>query len=106
MKENTILQVKENDCYGCGACYNRCPQKAISMIYNEEGFLFPQLDENKCIDCGLCAKACPALSFVPQKRQEPECYAVWASDEIRMKSSSGGMFTLLAEHILDNGGYV
>ena len=106
MKENTILQVKGNDCYGCGACYNRCPQKAISMTYNEEGFLFPQLDEDKCIDCGLCAKACPVLSFVPQKRQEPECYAVWASDEIRMKSSSGGMFTLLAEHILDNGGYV
>lgn len=76
------------------------------MRENEEGFLAPAIDENLCTDCGLCAKACPALNVRYENTTEPECYAAAAEDEIRMKSSSGGIFSLLAKHILDKGGYI
>ena len=106
MQKNILCRVKSQDCCGCGACANKCPVKAISMRENEEGFLAPAIDENLCTDCGLCAKACPALNVRYENTTEPECYAAMAEDEIRMKSSSGGIFSLLAEHIIDKGGYI
>ena len=106
MQKNILCRVKSQDCCGCGACANKCPVKAISMRENEEGFLAPAIDENLCTDCGLCARACPALNVRYENTTEPECYAAMAEDEIRMKSSSGGIFSLLAEHIIDKGGYV
>lgn len=106
MQKNILCRVKSQNCCGCGACTNKCPVSAISMRENEEGFLAPAIDENLCTDCGLCAKACPALNVRYENTTEPECYAAAAEDEIRMKSSSGGIFSLLAEHILDKGGYI
>lgn len=106
MQKNILCRVKSQDCCGCGACANKCPVKAISLRENEEGFLAPAIDENLCTDCGLCARACPALNVRYENTTEPECYAAMAEDEIRMKSSSGGIFSLLAEHIIDKGGYV
>lgn len=102
----SILNIKEDDCYGCGACYNKCPQNAITMLINHDGFLCPDVDMSKCIDCGLCLNACPVENSIVRNKKEPDCYAVWADSELRMKSSSGGMFSLLATHILDDGGYV
>jgi len=106
MGANSILRLDRKDCTGCGACYNICPVDAISMQRDAEGFLFPVVDEGKCTNCGLCSRACAALnpSFVNAK--DPACYAVWANDEIREVSSSGGMFSLVADYILDKGGYV
>lgn len=102
--KNTIISVPHAQCTGCGACYNKCPVNAIVMEYDEEGFLFPRITEN-CVHCGLCESVCPALH--PLKlHPTPSAYAVWANDEIRAKSSSGGMFTLLANYVLDQGGVV
>ena len=103
---NDISIVEKEKCYGCGACYNICPENAINMRYDDEGFIYPVIDETKCVDCGRCAGVCPALRPVFTNYENPECYAVWASDDIRMVSSSGGMFTLVADHIFDKGGYV
>lgn len=103
---NNIKLVDKKICTGCGACYNICPKKAITMKPNEEGFLYPIIDETKCIDCGLCLKSCAAHNPQYENTKTPDCYAVWANDEIRMKSSSGGVFTLLANYVLDKGGYV
>ena len=101
-----IEYIKEK-CTGCGSCYNICPKGAISMTENDEGFLYPEIAENKCIECGLCIKRCPVLSEKDTtNRNNPNCFAVMASDEIRKHSSSGGIFTLAANYILDNGGYV
>ena len=44
---------------GCTACYAICSQMAISMIEDEEGFEYPQIDEKKCIKCYQCLKVCP-----------------------------------------------
>lgn len=31
----------DKNCTGCGACYNACLQKAISMKENHEAFMYP-----------------------------------------------------------------
>ena len=76
------------------------------MQENNEGFLVPVLDADKCIDCGLCMKPCPSLQEKRDNAVEPQCYAAQASDDIRAISSSGGVFTPLAEQILERGGVV
>lgn len=109
MMENTIEILKKHQCTGCGACYNKCPVDAISMEWDEEGFLYPVIKEESCIGCGQCQMACPELNEEYRSsliHEEGACYAMMADDEIRMVSSSGGMFTLLAENVLEQGGIV
>ena len=50
------------NCYGCGVCSNVCPENAIEMKQDENGFIMPMIDKIKCISCGLCDKMCPALA--------------------------------------------
>lgn len=104
MIDKTIRAVDQSKCTGCMACYNKCPQKAIEMESNFEGFWYPVVGSD-CINCGLCKKACPVHSPIKLSKN-PKCYAVWADIETRDKSSSGGMFTMLAKEILNAGGIV
>lgn len=104
--DKTINQVSHEQCTGCGACYNKCPVNAIEMKPDSEGFSFPHIDTQKCINCGQCLKVCPVAITKYENQSEPPCYAVMANDEIREKSSSGGVFTLLAEWMIDQGGVV
>lgn len=102
--KKTIECVPSNACTGCGACYNKCPVSAIKMEYDSEGFIFPTV-VSSCIGCGQCTAVCPALHPL-EHYGTPESYAVWASDEVRLKSSSGGMFSIIANYVLKNGGAV
>ena len=34
-------------------------KEAISMVEDEEGFEYPQIDESKCVRCHQCIKVCP-----------------------------------------------
>ena len=106
MKENISL-LEEKKCTGCMMCQNICPHNAITMIKNDEGFFFPKVAEEKCTRCGICYKRCPAVNttYINQGNSVA-CYAMQAEDEIRKKSSSGGAFTILANHFLDNDGVV
>ncbi len=93
-------------CTGCTACASVCPYGCIAMERDEEGFVRPVVDEKRCVDCGLCAKVCPVLSS-PDKHGMPAAYAAQNKAEaVRSSSTSGGVFTLLAGHILDGGGVV
>ena len=93
-------------CCGCSACVQICPKGCISLENNREGFSCPQIDINSCVDCGLCENVCPALSGDLETRA-PETYAfMHDNEEIRNASSSGGMFTLLAETVINMGGVV
>lgn len=105
MKENVTL-VPSEKCTGCSACQNICPVDAIQMKPDEEGFIMPSVDEEKCIDCGKCVKQCPALHILQDNNKNPTLYAAMANDEIRLVSSSGGMFTLAANEIFKQGGVV
>ena len=55
-----MLKVESKEkCCGCTACASICPKKAIKMVADDEGFLYPKIDLDKCIDCHLCEKVCP-----------------------------------------------
>lgn len=97
---------KKKDCMGCHACLNICPQGCISMESDSEGFWYPAVDYNKCIECSLCVKACPVINKTTVNN-EPKAYACINNDEkIRLESSSGGIFTLIAEQIIYESGVV
>lgn len=101
-----ILAEKEY-CTGCTACASACPGEYISMIADEDGFSYPQIDTEQCIGCGLCEKICPVLRSCVTETELPQAYAAYSKDEsIRMESSSGGVFTELAKRILHEGGVV
>lgn len=101
-----ITITDKHNCSGCGACASICPKHCITVLSDNEGFLYPTVEESDCIDCGLCEKVCHELHpFV--ERQPQKFYAAINKDEgIRLKSSSGGIFYLLAEIIISEGGVV
>ena len=93
-------------CTGCTACAQTCGVDAIAMIRDKEGFLRPQVDLSKCVHCGRCTAACPIL-HPREGRALPAVFAAWnRSEEIRRDSTSGGVFTALAEYVLESGGVV
>lgn len=104
MKRKNIIE--ENECTGCGACYNICPTKSISMKKNEQGFLYPCIDEIKCIDCNKCKSVCPKIHMNVSNWETPKCYAAHSIDSVREKSSSGGIFSIVAKWIFKQNGIV
>ena len=53
-----MIQIKSKlDCCGCTACASSCPKSAITMVPDEEGFLYPKIDMRRCIECGACERA-------------------------------------------------
>lgn len=59
MKKLPVLYESKEDCCGCTACYAICPKEAITMVPDEEGFDYPQVDSEKCVSCYMCMKVCP-----------------------------------------------
>lgn len=105
-KGNNINILDKKECTGCSVCAQVCPHNCIKMIETKEGFHYPVIDEKLCTDCGLCVKKCHALNDNFKTDFNQEFYNVRANDEIRMKSSSGGMFTLIADYVFENNGFV
>lgn len=105
---STIEILDKIECCGCSSCVQKCPKNAISMIENEEGFLYPIIDKEKCIDCGLCAKVCPQLKEIKKTVENyPKAYAMYNKNEDELlKSSSGGIFSVIANYVLENNGVV
>ncbi|MDO5424150.1 MAG: Coenzyme F420 hydrogenase/dehydrogenase, beta subunit C-terminal domain [Eubacteriales bacterium] len=107
---NDIRTITEERCCGCAACANACPADAISMEEGAEGFSFPVIHPDACIHCGKCLKVCPVSEKAEKEpfphAKSPQCFAAAAEDAIRLKSSSGGIFRVLAEEILAKEGVV
>lgn len=94
-------------CTGCGACQNICPKSCIDMKLDDEKFYYPEINKDSCIDCGRCEKVCPVKNKNVGKTQMPDAYAFANNDDnIRRESSSGGVFSILSEYVLDKGGVV
>ena len=93
-------------CTGCTACASGCPKDAIRMERDREGFSYPVIDPEKCVRCGHCTAICPILHTREQKAL-PAAFAAWnRDDKVRKDSTSGGVFTALAEYVLESGGVV
>lgn len=103
-----MLQIEKINCTGCEACANICPTNAICMETDKEGFWYPKILFDKCISCGACERVCPNLHEVKkQESANPQVYAAWSlNEEVRLNSTSGGIFSELAGVILKQGGYV
>lgn len=106
----TIKDKKE--CCGCYACANICPKNCLNMVIDDEGFWYPSINEEKCINCDLCIKVCP---IIKNKKEDEDfsdnfnkkAYAAqFLNKNIRANSSSGGVFTSIAENIIEKGGIV
>lgn len=100
------IALKNNVCTGCGVCFNICTHDAIKMIKNDEGFFYPRIDYNLCVQCGLCAQKCHALNINYRNKISESCYAIWTDDESHMRSSSAGVFYIIAKYAIENNGYV
>lgn len=93
-------------CCGCGACAARCPQTCISMEPDAWGFLHPTIDASSCIDCRACDAVCPELNAPAEDRCESILWAKAKDAGLLDRSSSGGVFGLLARDILSRGSVV
>ena len=93
-------------CCGCEACVNACLKHCISFKEDEEGFRYPQVDQSVCIDCGLCEKVCPVINQADPQKPLSVYAAKNSNEEELLKSSSGGIFILLAKLVLHQGGVV
>lgn len=97
---------KRENCCGCSACAQACPKQCIKMIYDEEGFIYPDVDSTMCVQCGICDNVCP-FNKTDIITDEPVALAAFCKDDsIRYKSSSGGIFTILAQGIIKQNGVV
>lgn len=97
----------KSKCSGCGACYSVCPQKCISMIEDNEGFLYPKVDRDTCVNCGLCDGTCPLNEENNKKYGVVKSEIVQNKDsEILRQSTSGGAFTPIAQYVLQRNGVV
>ncbi len=95
-------------CCGCGACFNACPAHCIDMLPDEEGFLYPFTEQIACAECDVCVQVCPMKAPLHRQPDDVRYLGVKVTDEsARRRSTSGGLFTLLSDHVLSaKGGFV
>lgn len=105
---SNIVLANQQHCTGCAACVSICPTSSITMQPDTEGFLQPQINPNTCITCHKCEKTCPIINpiEIPNDFETQAYAAINKDEEVRMRSSSGGMFHLLAKWTIEHGGVV
>ena len=96
----------KNQCCGCTACASVCGHGSITMVEDAEGFKFPNIDTATCVGCGLCEKVCPMLHPESERSVKQVIGAKHQDAVVRKTSSSGGVFSLLAEVFIVDGGVV
>lgn len=106
VKRNSIETLPKSSCTGCKMCGDVCPKHCISFAEDREGFYYPVVSEDLCIDCGACRKKCPALN-ASLNESVKTCLSAYAKGKcVRDLGSSGGVFSLLATFVFNDGGVV
>lgn len=102
---NEIVDTKS--CVLCKACFNICPTKSIKFTKEKNLFYYPQIDKDECIGCNMCKDICIILNPIKKMQFVKKVYAAKNKNDFqRSNSSSGGIFVLIAEQIISNGGTV
>lgn len=105
-----ISITNKTNCCGCRACGDICVHQAISFQVDHEGFCYPLVDKSKCTNCGLCEKVCPILNretLLTHGQHDPKIFGGYHKNiTIRFDSTSGGVFSALANAMYKKGGYV
>lgn len=102
MQLKTIASLSAEQCCGCSACHDKCPVNAITMSEDNNGNRRPFIDNEKCITCSLCVKVCPQFNQKDTILGEKVSYVgFYKSKEVEFKSSSGGIFALIASYIIN-----
>lgn len=98
----------KKDCCGCSACANVCPKHCISMVEDNEGFLYPKINQDVCINCGLCEKVCPIKNPIEEQiNPKQKAFVVQnRNDGILRESTSGGAFSAIAKWVINQNGVV
>lgn len=91
-------------CCGCAACAARCPRSCISMGPDAWGFLHPSIDSAACVGCGACDAVCPVLNAPGADGCGSALWARVRDPGLLGRSSSGGVFGLLARDAFSRGG--
>ena len=105
---NPIME-EIDKCYGCGACVEVCPKKCLKLEKDILGFKkIDVIDKQSCISCGACTRVCEAHNM--KKGQDIQklrrYYAQNKNKNVLKRSSSGGVFTALAQYVFQKKGYV
>ena len=99
-----MIQVTDKSkCCGCSACAGVCPAQCITMVPDSEGFLYPSADSVFCLSCSQCEQVCPMNASKSDIQRTAYAVRVPKYEPV---SSSGGVFSALAERILSDGGVV
>lgn len=96
-----MIQIDDKkQCCGCTACESICPKKAIKMLPDNEGFLYPHVDKTLCVECSLCEKTCPIIAPI-KHNGIPEARIVRNNNsDIVFDSTSGGAFSAVAVSLM------
>jgi len=106
---SNISSLPKDYCVGCGACVSICPLNCIQKAFDQEGFFYPQVNEEICNACRKCVHTCPGFNEIDLENayMKPDFFGGYINqDAIRTNSSSGGIFTAVAEQTLSQGGMV
>lgn len=100
--------ISKSVCTGCAACANVCTMNAIQMTVDKHGFKRPVIDMKTCVNCGACSKTCESKNLRSKEfLDRSRVYAMQSKNmETRMRSTSGGLFSELAECVLKRNGCV
>lgn len=101
---SNISVLQHNDCCGCKVCGDSCPKSAITFQKDKEGFLYPEVNEN-CVSCGLCVSVCPELNHGEKSAKVGQEFIGCLDKDVQRRNtgSSGGVFGLLASHLIKEG---
>ena len=96
-----------HECINCSLCAKVCPVDAIETIETDLHFKYNKRNIKKCINCGKCLEICPIVKQANKEKYAISSYAAKNKNiEIQKQSTSGGVFTAIAEYILNKKGVV